>query len=55
MQQDSTLDPNALAYCERLWNIVGRVKRGSMNFERLAARDPNGEVKVWFERIEGLL
>lgn len=35
IQQDRTLDPDALAYCERLWEIVGRVRQG----KRLRRKD----------------
>lgn len=31
------------------------VFRDKMNYQRLAERDPNGEVKDWFDKIEGML
>jgi hypothetical protein len=34
---------------------LSRVFSESMNYERLIARDPDGEVKDWFDRIEGML
>ena len=34
---------------------LSKVFRESMTYDRLIARDPNGEVKGWFDRIEGML
>ena len=34
---------------------LSKVFRESMTYERLAERDPEGEVKGWFDRIEGML
>lgn len=34
---------------------LSKVFKETMNYARLAARDPNGEVKGWFGRIEGML
>lgn len=34
---------------------LSKVFKETMNYARLAARDPNGEVKGWFDRIEGML
>jgi len=34
---------------------LSRVFSERMNYERLIARDPDGEVKDWFDRIEGML
>lgn len=34
---------------------LSKVFKESMNYARLIAKDPNGEVKGWFDRIEGML
>ena len=34
---------------------LSKVFKETMNYARLVARDPNGEVKGWFDRIEGML
>lgn len=34
---------------------LSSVFRDKMNYRRLSERDPNGEIKGWFDRIEGML
>lgn len=34
---------------------LSKVFKEAMNYDRLIERDPNGEVKGWFDRIEGML
>lgn len=34
---------------------LSKVFKETMDYNRLLARDPNGEVKGWFDRIEGML